>query len=115
MKEYVFFVRINPESLSASDLETLHAGWDTAVEHWKAGNHYIYGIPVVQPGFVVDDHNSAAGVIREEGNRLVSFIHMSAENDEQAMQLASMAPVLQFGGSIEIRIPQRTVAPVYND
>ncbi|MBV8253707.1 MAG: hypothetical protein JO154_13950 [Chitinophaga sp.] len=112
MKEYVFFVRINPEALSEADLATIHAGWDEVVETWKAGNHYIYGIPVVQPGMVVGAENSAAGVVRENGNRLVSFIHMSAENDEQAIQLAAMAPVLQFGGSVEIRIPQRTVADV---
>ncbi|MBV7532066.1 hypothetical protein [Chitinophaga sp. sic0106] len=103
MNEYVFITRVNPAPLTQDDIATVRKGWDELVEKWKAADHYQSGTPIVKPGFVVTANQSAAGAIEEDGQRVVSFMYINAEDDAQAMELAAMVPVLPFGGSVEIR------------
>ncbi|NIG56377.1 hypothetical protein [Chitinophaga sp. Cy-1792] len=113
MKEYVFIVSVNPKKLTQEDIKNIHADWDKVTQEWKANNHYLYGNPVPQPGVVVSGSNKS--VAQEEladALRVVSFINMEAESDEQAVELAKMVPLLKYGGKVEIRKPQRVAAPV---
>ncbi|NIG56378.1 hypothetical protein [Chitinophaga sp. Cy-1792] len=113
MKEYIFIVSVNPKQVTHEDILDIRAGWEKVTEEWKANNHYLYGNPVPQPGIVIS--GSDQSVTQEElvdALRVVSFINMEAESDEQAVELAKMVPVLKYGGKVEIRKPQRVAAPV---
>ncbi|MFB6456136.1 YciI family protein [Chitinophaga sp. Hz27] len=113
MKEYVFIVSVNPKQLTQEQIEKVRAGWDKVTAEWKANKHYLYGNPVVQAGVIVSGNNRT--VAQEElgdAMRVVSFINIEAESDEQALELAKMVPVLDFGGKVEIRKPLRAAVPV---
>lgn len=105
MKEYVLLVRLNPEKLTKQNIDSIHAGWDRVLAEWKAGHHYLTGSPVVAEGLVIQNTSAPAekGAIYSDGLRIISIIHLAALNEEEAVRLARMAPILAFGGNIEIR------------
>jgi hypothetical protein len=115
MKEFIFLVSV-PLTYSGEDAKTVKPKWDIVVDKWKADNVFVTSFVFPGESHVV---TGADRLIKKNesvvsGNRkLVSNIILRAASIENAVELAGSCPVLDQGGSIEVReILPRPVNPV---
>ncbi len=104
MKEFMLLVRV-PEDYTTEQAKAVNPKWDQVVGKWKADgvfvksyvfprdSHVVFGTErQVKKEFVVSDHL-----------KVVSSIILRASSMEDAVELAKNCPVLDHGGSIEVR------------
>ena len=109
MKEFSFLVRV-PVSYSREQVSAANPKWNSLIEQWKSDGIYIISFPFPGESYVVAGKSK---IIKKESVisdnlRVVSNIFLQVENIEAALELAKSFPILEYGGSVEVReIPPR--------
>jgi hypothetical protein len=105
----VFIVLVSvPASYSNEQAKAVHPQWVQAIDNWKAGGHYVTSFAFPGAGETFPQQPAAP-----DNMRLVSNIILRAENKAQAMELAKACPVLQYGGSVEVRALPAGIPVIY--
>jgi hypothetical protein len=112
MKEFMLLLRV-PTTYGSEQAKAVGPKWDIVLAKWKADN--IFVISFVFPGesFVVSgaDRQVKNESVVVDNLRVVTGIILRAESLENAVALAKVCPVLDYGGTIEVReIPPRPVS-----
>ncbi|MGV3761574.1 hypothetical protein [Parapedobacter sp.] len=104
MKKFVLVVRV-PSAYDTELAKKVGPAWDKTIEYWKAQGAYVESFPFPQPGYVISgsDGQVQKGMIGWGGQKVVSIVVLQAENVEQATELAKRCPVLDHGGTVEVR------------
>lgn len=105
MKEFILIVRV-PEAYSKDDATAVRPQWNALTDQWKAEGIFITSYIFPNPGYVVLDaqKNSKKEYVTTSGGlKEVSNIIVHAADLEQALNLAKRCPVLEQGGSVEVR------------
>jgi hypothetical protein len=103
MKKFILVMRINPAGITPEQTKDIHDKWDALVPAWKAKGIYLQGNPIVTEGMVVTAKGAEKGAIYDETGRVVSVITIEAAGMDEAVALARQTPLLQYGGSAEVR------------
>lgn len=96
MKAFIVLVKV-PLTYTTEQAKAVNPQWDKAIADWKASGHYITSF--AYPG----ESRIIAPQPAKENLKQVSSILLRAENIEEATALAKACPILQYGGSVEIR------------
>jgi hypothetical protein len=115
MKEFMLLVRV-PLSYSSELAKAVGPQWDKVLENWKADDVYVTSFPFPPEGFSI---TGAERAIKKEwivadDRKVVSAIILRAAAMEDALELAKVCPVLDHGGSVEVREIMPRVARVEN-
>jgi hypothetical protein len=104
MKEFSFVVRV-PVSYSKEQVQQANSVWTTLLENWKKEGAYIISFPFPAEGYVVSGKEKSIkkGSVTSDDQRVVSCIFLRAGSIDEATELAKTFPVLEFGGSVEVR------------
>jgi len=104
LKKFVLVVRV-PETYTSEQAKKVGPEWDKTLEYWKAQGVYVESFAFPQPGYIISgrDKQAEAGMITWGGQKVVSIVVLQAENIAQATELAKRCPVLDYGGSVEVR------------
>ena len=104
MKEFSFIVRV-PVGYSSEQAKAANPKWEILLEQWKKDNIYITSFPFPSEGYVVSgsEKTTEKKSVISENLRVVSNIFLQAESMEDAIELAKQFPVLEYGGSVEVR------------
>jgi len=115
MKEYILLVRL-PVNYSAADAAAVRGKWTALTDRWKAANIFITSFVFPAEGYVVSPDKTAkkASVVSDDV-KMVSSIVVHAASIEDALVLAQECPVLEQGGTIEVREVQLRTQPVGTD
>ena len=111
MKEFSLLVRV-PVSYTSEQVKAAGPKWDALLDKWKADSIYIISFPFPGEGYIVSgaEKSIKKGAVISENLRVVSNLFIRAINIESAVDLAKACPILDFGGSVEVReIPQKSV------
>ena len=104
MKQYSLLVRV-PTDYSTETAKSVNPAWDKLLQEWKNEQVYILSFAFPGESFTVsgkDKVEKKESVI--SGNlRVVSNLVLQAESMEKALALAKRVPILEFGGSVEVR------------
>lgn len=104
LKKFVLVVRV-PQTYDTEQAKKVAPEWDRTLEYWNGQGAYVESFPFPQPGYILSgsDRQAEAGMITWGGQKVVSMVVLQAENMEQAMELAKRCPVLDYGGTVEVR------------
>lgn len=104
LKKFVLVVRV-PQSYDSEQAKKVGPEWDKALEYWKAQGAYMESFAFPQPGFVISGSNGKAeeGMIICDDQKVVSIVILRAENMTEAKELAKQCPVINHGGTVEVR------------
>lgn len=104
LKKFVLVVRV-PETYDTALAKKVGPEWDKTLEYWKAEGVYVESFPFPQPGYIISgkDKQVEAGMITWGGQKVVSIVVLQAEDMAEATELAKRCPVLDHGGSVEVR------------
>lgn len=104
MKKIVLVVRV-PSAYDIELAKKVGPEWDKTIEYWKGQGAYVESFPFPQPGHVISgsDRQVQKGMISWGGQKVVSIVVLQAESVEQATELAKRCPVLDHGGTVEVR------------
>jgi hypothetical protein len=105
MKEYVLIMRINPAPLAPDNLADVRAKWKIVVDDWTARGIFVTSNQIVQEGVVVSGREGTAhpGSVTSDGARIVSTINIRAASLTEAATFAKVVPLLEYGGTVEVR------------
>lgn len=113
MKEYSFLVRV-PVSYSKEQAAAANEKWNLLLNQWKMDGIYIISFPFPTDGYVVagKDKTVRKETVVADNLKVVSNIFLRATAMEDAIELAKFFPVLEYGGTVEIReiLPRPVVA-----
>lgn len=103
MKEYILLIRL-PRHYGAEEATTVRAKWTALTDHWKEQGIFVTSFVFPSESYVVSSNDK---VVNEEvvanGLRLISCLIIRASAFEDALQLAKKCPILEQGGTIEVR------------
>ncbi len=104
MKQFSLLVRV-PDTYAAEQARLVTPQWDELVEQWKSAGVYVLSFAFPGDSYTV---SGPAKAIKKESVlsdrlRVVSNIVLQAESLERATDLAKSVPVLQHGGTVEVR------------
>ncbi len=104
MKEFILIVRV-PASYGAEDAKAVREKWNALTDQWKADNIFVTSYVFPPEGFVV--FNSSGATKKEyvvsDKLKVVSTIILNAQSLDDALGLAKHCPILEQGGTIEVR------------
>jgi hypothetical protein len=109
MKEFSLLVRV-PTTYTPEQAKAVNPKWSSLLDKWKADSIYITSFAFPGESYVV---SGSEKVIKKESIisdnlRVVSNLFIRAVSIEAAVELSKLIPILEFGGSVEVReIPQR--------
>ena len=109
MKEFSLLVRV-PLTYTPEQAKAVNPKWNALLDKWKADNTYIISFAFPGDSYVVS--GSEKSIKKEsvisDNLRVVSNLFISAASIESAIELAKDIPILEFGGTVEVReIPKR--------
>lgn len=104
MKAFVVLVKV-PVTYTAEQAKAVGPQWEKTIAAWKASGSYItsYAFPGESAVIEGDSKTVSLRLVAADGKRLVSNVLLRAETPEQAAALAGACPVLNYGGSVEVR------------
>lgn len=104
LKKFVLVVRV-PLAYDTELAKKVGPEWDKTIEYWKDQGAYVESFPFPKPGYVISgsDRQVQKGMISWGGQKVVSMVVLRAESIEQANELAKRCPVLDYGGTVEVR------------
>ena len=107
MKEYTLLIRL-PLSYGPEQAAAVRGQWNALTDQWKADGIFVTSFVAPADGYVITgkDRNIAQKSIVSNETKVVSNIIIKAENTEQAAKLAQQCPVLNQGGTVEVRETQ---------
>ncbi len=113
MKEFSLLVRV-PITYTPEQAKALNPKWNVLLDKWKADSIYIISFAFPGESYIVAgaEKNAKKESVICDNLRVVSNLFIRAINIEEAVELAKSVPILEFGGTIEVReIPQRPATP----
>lgn len=104
MKEYVLMVRV-PTSYSTEDAKAVNPAWDKVVAQWKADSIFVTSFIIPSESYVVAgaERTVRKETVTSDDLKMVSTIILNAASFEEAIELAKASPILDHGGTVEIR------------
>jgi len=107
MKEFSLLVRV-PVGYSNEQAKAVNPLWQTLLDKWKADGVYVISFVFPGESFVVagTDRTVKPDTVISDNLRVVSNIILRAESMEEAIELAKACPILDHGGTVEIRACQ---------
>ena len=111
MKQFSLLVRV-PLTYTTEQAKSVNPRWDALLDQWKADSTYIISFPFPGESYVVSGAEKTVKKesVISENRRVVSNLFIRAANIEAAVELAKDCPILEFGGTVEVReIPVRPV------
>jgi steroid delta-isomerase-like uncharacterized protein len=109
MKEYVLLIRL-PLDYGPEQALAVRAQWTTLTDQWKADGIFVTSFIFPSESYVVSANNK---VVNEEvisdDLRVISNIVIRASSFEEALSLAKKCPILEQGGTVEVREVQPRV------
>ena len=109
MKEFILLVRV-PTTYSPEQAKAVNPKWDIVTNKWKADNDFVTSYVFPGESYVLSgaERSVKNEAVVSDNLRLVSSIILRSSSLEQAVEMAKSCPVLEYGGSIEVReIPPR--------
>jgi hypothetical protein len=113
MKEFILFVRV-PVTYTTEQAKTVNPEWNLVTNKWKADGIFVTSFVCPGESYVISgaERSVKKEPVVADNLKIVSNIILLAENLENAVELAKVCPVLNYGGSIEVRAVQpRVVRP----
>ena len=113
MKEFILFVRV-PVTYTTEQAKAVNPEWTLVTDKWKADGIFVTSFVCPYDSYVISgtERSVKKETVVANNQKIVSNIILLAENLEKAVELAKTCPVLQYGGSIEVRAVQpRVVQP----
>lgn len=113
MKEFILFVRV-PITYTTEQAKAVTPEWNLVTDKWKADGIFVTSFVCPNDSYVISgtDRSVKKEPVVAGNQKVVSNIILLAENLESAVELAKVCPVLNYGGSIEVRAVQpRVVRP----
>lgn len=104
MKEFMLLVRV-PEDYTAEQAKTVNPKWEQVVEKWKADGVFVKSYVFPRDSYVVSgtERQVKKEFVVSDHLKVVSSIILRVSGMEDAVELAKKCPVLDYGGSIEVR------------
>jgi YCII-related domain. len=104
MKHFSLLVRV-PVTYNKEMAEQVFPQWMQLFDEWKSSGVYVFSFAFPGDSYTV---NGPDKTVKKEsvlsGNlRVVSNVVIKAESLEAAVKLAGRCPILQHGGSVEVR------------
>lgn len=111
MKEFILLVRV-PTTYSSEQAKAVNPKWNIVLDKWKADSVFVTSFVFPGESYVLSGADRLVKKIPVVADNLkvVSSIILRAASLENAVELAKVAPVLEYGGTVEVReIPPRPV------
>lgn len=111
MKEFILLVRV-PTTYSSEQAKAVNPKWNIVLDKWKADSVFVTSFVFPGESYVLSgaDRLVKNSPVVADNLKVVSSIILRAASLEKAVELAKIAPVLEYGGTVEVReIPPRTV------
>lgn len=108
MKRYILLIRL-PFSYGAEDAAAVRPQWNNLTDRWKADGTFVTSFVFPGEGYVVSSKGSVSDERAISGSlTVISSIVINALNFEAAVMLAKECPILEQGGTVEVReiLPQ---------
>lgn len=113
MKEFSLLVRV-PVNYSGEQAKAVNPKWDKVLNKWKADSVYITSFVFPGESYILSgiDRMVKKECVVSDHLKVVSNIILHAGNLEEAVELAKVCPVLELGGTVEVReVQPRQVQP----
>ena len=114
MKEFSLLVRV-PVTYSNEQAKAVGPAWDQTLAQWKAGGVYVTSFAFPGESYVVagPEKTIRKETVVSDNLRVVSNIVLRAATMEAVLELAKSCPILEYGGTVEVReIPKGRVVPI---
>src|SRR5690606_34660501 len=101
---FVLVVRV-PQTYTTEQAKKVAPEWDQTIAYWKAQGAYVESFPFPRPGYVLSgpERRTEEGAITWGEQQVVSIVTLQAANIAQATELAKRCPILDHGGTVEVR------------
>lgn len=113
MKEFILFVRV-PITYTTEQAKAANPEWNLVTDKWKADGIFVTSFVCPYDSYVISgmERSVKKEPVIADNQKVVSNIILLADNLENAVELAKACPVLNYGGSIEVRAVQpRVIKP----
>lgn len=107
MKEYILIIRL-PLSYGPPQAQAVRPHWTTLINQWKTEGVFVTSFIAPADGYVItgEDKNVVKKSILSNDTKVISNIIIKATDIEQATKLAQLCPILNQGGTVEVRETQ---------
>jgi hypothetical protein len=111
MKEFILFVRV-PVTYSTEQAKAVNPEWNLVTNKWKSDGIFVTSFVCPTDSYVISgaDRSVKKEPVVSDNLKIVSNIILLAEDLENAVELAKACPILEYGGSVEVRAVQPRVA-----
>lgn len=113
MKEFMLLIRVNAVSYTAEKAKAVNPDWNKVLEKWKADSVFVTSFVFPGESYVLSgpERTVRKEAVVSNDLKVVSAIVLRAADPETAVELAKACPVLDHGGTVEVReVPPRAVA-----
>ncbi len=113
MNEFVLLVRV-PVTYTSEQAKAVNPAWDIVLNKWKAAGVFVTSYIFPAGGSVLSGSDRLVNKesVVTDNLKLVSSIILRTGSLENAIELAKACPVLDYGGTVEVReIKSRPVSP----
>ena len=112
MKQFSLLVRV-PDTYGKDQAQLVGPLWDKLIDQWKEADVYILSFPFPGESYTI---SGSERIMRKEtvlsnNLKVVSNIVLQSESMEQALELAKSCPILQYGGTVEVREIPNPIKP----
>lgn len=107
MKEYILLIRL-PINYGQTQALKVREKWDKLTDQWKADNIFVTSFIFPSESYLVSGDNKVVTKEAVVSNdlKLISNIIVRASNFEEAVLLAKKCPIIDQGGTVEVREAQ---------
>jgi hypothetical protein len=113
MKEFILLIRV-PVTYTAEQAKAVNPKWDKVLDKWKADSVFVTSFVFPTGSYVLSgaDRTVKKESVVSDNLKVVSNIILQAASLEDAVELAKVCPVLEVGGTVEVREIQPGPIPV---
>ena len=105
MKKFILIIRL-PSDYGQAQAKAVRPAWTSLTDRWKADGIFVTSFIAPSGGNVVTGAKTGSGPVVCDGFKMISNIVVRAADLAEATKLAQQCPVLEQGGSVEVREAQ---------
>lgn len=103
MNDYILLIRL-PLQYGPEEAATARPRWNALTDQWKADGIFVTSFVFPREGYVVSGNDKVAKEqVVSHNLRMISSIIVKAVDIEAAVSLAKKCPILEQGGTVEVR------------
>lgn len=103
MNEYILLIRL-PLPYGPEEAAAVRPRWNALTDQWKADGIFVTSFIFPSVGYVLSGNDKAVKEQVVSNNlRVISNIVIKAADMETAVSLAKKCPILEQGGTVEVR------------